>query len=303
MGDLVIGHGEGAGAEGVEDLAEGAIAYLEQAGLAQYAVEGDRLADIAVAVFADDPDAGAGGLCGIEQRGGGVIELADESGHVGAGDAGALGLVIEVGQVGEQQVGAIVPQDIGGGLGDPAGAGQAGAGTPEGGEREGAEVLLQPGGDGAGQAVDAEAFVAIGAVEGLGCDADVERGALVEPPEEVGGFQAGFSGLENLGQRGGLDQVVGLLPETDFPGFAEEPAVGDDAVVLGEFAGDQGGLGGAGDGGGGFDMADGPLGLGQGVQTGGMGQQAAGEADGAEEDQWGGHGAYSVTAALGRWVS
>ena len=45
-----------------------------------------------------------------------------------------------------------------------------------------------------------------------------------------------------------LDQAVRLLPEADLVGVAEQPAVGDDAVLVRQLAGEERRLGGAGDG-------------------------------------------------------
>ena len=46
-------------------------------------------------------------LAAVEQGGAGGVELADEPGHVAARGAEALGVVVEVGQVDERQVGPL----------------------------------------------------------------------------------------------------------------------------------------------------------------------------------------------------
>ena len=144
-----------------------------------------------------------------------------------------LGVVVEVGQVDERQVGPLASRHVGRGApGDPVGARQAGGRSPEGAERERAEVALEPVGQALGRAGDAEDLVAVGPVIGLGGDAEIDRRSLVEPPEELGRAE----GPAPLGgpptcrhvDRLGLDQGVRLLPEPDLAGLAEEPAVADD---------------------------------------------------------------------------
>ena len=70
--------------------------------------------------------------------------------------------------------------------GDPLRAGQPGIRSPEGVEREAAQVALEPLAQPVGRAGDAEDLVAVGPVMGLRGHADLDRRPLVEPPEELG---------------------------------------------------------------------------------------------------------------------
>lgn len=107
VGDLVIADGEGPGIERVESLAERARPHRQQARLTQYAVQEDRPGDVAMTVLADDPDASPGRPGRVQQGGTGVIQLADQSRHIATGRAEPLGIVVEVGQVDESQVGPL----------------------------------------------------------------------------------------------------------------------------------------------------------------------------------------------------
>src|SRR5262249_22309681 len=154
-----------------------------------------------------------------------------------------LGVVIEVGQVDQGQVGPLGPHHLGGTAGDPLGAGQPRLRPPEGEEGERAEVLFEGGGQPLRRAVNPEDLVAVGPVIRFGGYADLDGGPLVEPPEEFGTAEprpaAGVAG--GLVDWLGLEQAVGLLPEADFAGVAPQPAVADDAVALGGLAGEEGG--------------------------------------------------------------
>ena len=139
----------------------------------------------------------------------------------------------------------------------------AAARAPEGRQAKRPQIFFEAVRHSAGEAVDAKAFVAIGAVKGFGWDADIEGCTLVEPPEKVGSFEGRFLCLKNLRQSWRLDQVMGLLPEANFAGVAEKPTVSDDAMVLRELAGEKCGLGGASDCGARFNLPNGPVCLGQ----------------------------------------
>ena len=108
VGKLVVADGEGPAAEGVEDLAERARAGPRAArprGARDSA--GSAGSTSTVAVLADDPDPRPDGSGGVEQRGAGVVQLADQPGHVAAGRAEPLGVVVEVRQVDQRQVGPL----------------------------------------------------------------------------------------------------------------------------------------------------------------------------------------------------
>ena len=135
----------------------------EQAGLAEDAVQirtGRR--DVAMAVLADDPDPRPDGRAASSNGAQAVVQLADEPGHVAARGAEPLGVVIEVRQVDERQVGPLGLEHRGRRTGDPLGAGQPGARAPEGVEREAAERRLQPLAEPVRRAGDAEDLVAVG---------------------------------------------------------------------------------------------------------------------------------------------
>src|SRR5205823_14538909 len=78
VGKLMVADGEGTALERLEDLAERAGADAEKAGPAEHAIDEDRALNIAVTVFTDDPDPSPGGPGGIEQRGAGRVQLADQ---------------------------------------------------------------------------------------------------------------------------------------------------------------------------------------------------------------------------------
>src|SRR4051794_29598578 len=67
VGQLMVADGEGPALESVEDLAKRAGTNIEESRLAKMTVDEDRAIDVAVTVFADDPDAGSGGFRCIEQ--------------------------------------------------------------------------------------------------------------------------------------------------------------------------------------------------------------------------------------------
>src|SRR5262245_18741272 len=69
---------------------------------------------------------------------------------------------------------------------DPLSAGQPGHRAPEGVERQGTQILLELLRQALGCAMDAEDLVAVHSVMGFWRDADIHRGALVEPPAELG---------------------------------------------------------------------------------------------------------------------
>lgn len=86
-----------------------------------------------------------------------------------------------------------------------------------------------------------------------------------------------------------------LAPEEDVAEVAEVPAVADDAVLGGEGAGEEGGLGGTGDGG--QDGGERGLGsgAGEGGQVGHVREESWGETDDVEDQE--GVGRLSVMAA------
>ena len=79
----------------------------------------DRPGDVAMAVLADDPDPRADRSGRFEQGRAGGVELAHQPRHVAAGRPESLGIVIEMRQIDERQVGPFAVEDIGRGPGDP----------------------------------------------------------------------------------------------------------------------------------------------------------------------------------------
>src|SRR5262249_15606418 len=137
--------------------------------------------------------------------------------------------------------------------GDPFRARDSRHGPPETWKRKGAQRALKLIGEIRRPAKNVEGFVAVRAVMRLGRDVHVHGGALVEPPEELGAAE-GTSALDGAPRRRdvhrlGLNEPVRLLPETHLAGIAKKPAVADDAVLGRGFAREEGGLGGARDGG------------------------------------------------------
>src|SRR5262249_57931691 len=132
------------------------------------------------------------------------------------------------------QVGPLVAQHLRCTSGDPLRAGQTGSRSPEGVERKLAELSLQVLDQTRRRAVNAECLVAVGGVVRFWSYGDVNRRALVEPPEQLGAAERETSlrgaAAGGLVERLGLDQSIGLLPEAHLAGVAEQPAVADNAV-------------------------------------------------------------------------
>src|SRR5271165_5479369 len=144
MSELVITDREGAAGESVEHFAEGTGTNAQHARLAQHSIEQDRAVDITVAVFTHHPDSRTGRAGDIEQGSTDSIELTDQPGHVAAAGAKPLGVVIEVRQVHKGQLGTLTIEDLGRRSGNPMRAGQPGARSPEGVERELSQFALEP---------------------------------------------------------------------------------------------------------------------------------------------------------------
>ncbi len=289
MGQLVVADGQRPAAECVEDLAERARPDREQAGLAQHAIDRHRPADVDVAVLADDPHTGPGRSGGVDQRGAGVVQLADQPGHVAARRPEALGIVIEVRQVDQRQVGPLGLQHLGRCPGDPLRAGQPAARAPEGVEREGAQAVFQSFAEAIRRTGDAEGLVAVGAVMRLWRHAERDVRALIEPPEELGRSERPAASFRHPSRgrvdRLGLEEGIRLLPEPDLARLAEQPAVADDPMALRSPAGEQARLGRAGDGRHDLLERPQPSRACQPVQPGRMRQELRGQSDGVDQDE------------------
>ena len=142
MRQLMVADGEGAARKGLEDLAEGTTPDAQVAGPAEDPIDQHRSMDVAVTVFADDPHPGTGRPGSVEQGCTCGVELADKPRQVRARGTEPLGVVVEVRQVDERQVGPLARQHRGGRSGDPVGRRQAGGGPPEGAERERTQLAV-----------------------------------------------------------------------------------------------------------------------------------------------------------------
>ncbi len=212
------------GSEQVRCFTERAWPHVHQPSLAQQAVQIDRPANLHMAVLADHPNRRPDGACGVEPGDTCVVQLLRHTLHVAALGTEALRVVIKVRQVDERQVRPFGLQHFGGAARDPLRAGQPGHRSPKRLKREGAEPHFQAFAQSRWRAGDAKDLVAVGAVVRLRRHADVHRGALVEPPEELGAAERQAAGSRPLPrgdvQRFALDQPVGLLPEARLAGVA-----------------------------------------------------------------------------------
>ncbi len=244
-----------------------------------------------MAIFVGDPDARPRLARGIQERLAGGIQFAGKPRPVASIRPEALAVVIQVRQINEGKIGwpAGAGQHFGCATSDPLGAGQAGRRPPEGAKRKVAKFLFQVLGHAVRRAQDIESLVAVRSVVRLGSDADIDRRALVEPPEQLGAAKgpAPFGSAAPGGHidRLRLQQPIGLLPETDLAGFTKEPAVADDAVPRRCLPGQHGGLGGACDSGKHFTQGPLPARLGQRAQARRQRQALRGQGDGVDEDQ------------------
>ena len=194
-------------------------------------------------IFADHPYTRADSARGVEHWSASVIQFAGETGHIAARGAEALRIVIQVRQIDKRQIGPFALQYLGSAARDPLRAGQSRHRTPERGKGKRTEFAFEIVRQSRRRAGDAEDLVAVGPVIRFGRDADIDGGALVEPPEQLGTAKR-FPGLRRAPpsgdvQRCRLDQAIGLLPEADLAGIAPQPAVGDDAVSLRRLSGQQ----------------------------------------------------------------
>jgi hypothetical protein len=204
-----------------------------------------------------------------------------------------LRFVVQVRQVHECQVGDGFLEHGGGRFGDPGGARQTRHRAPEGGEGERPEFLLQLLAQAVGGAGDVERLVAVHRVPRLRRHAEIDHRPLVEPPEQLG--TAEVAALLNRHEAGGLvdrfraHEAVALLPEADFVGVVEKPAVRHHAVSVRLLAGEQCGLGSAGDRRQHLRHVGHPAGFGEGGQPRCVGEQPRRQTDGVNEHNGGRH--------------
>jgi hypothetical protein len=89
---------------------------------------------------------------------------------------------------------------------------------------------------------------AIGAIDRPRRHADVVARRHVVPPEQIGGGESGIAAPSRLPNHFTVDQAVRFPPQPHFHEVAEQPTVGDDAVIARQRAGHERGLYRAGDG-------------------------------------------------------
>ena len=294
VGQLMVADGEGSAVEGIEGFAERSGTDVEKPRLAKLPIDEDGARDVAMPVLADDPNPRAGRFRGVEQGGGGGIEFADEPRHVGARYAEPLGIVVEVRQVHQREVGTLRLENLRRGLADPLRARKAGSGSPKCTKGKRAELGFETGGKSVGGARDAENLVAVGSVPRLGGDAVVDRRPLIEPPEKFCRAKNPPMPLGELARgqinRLSLEQGVGLLPEANFPRLAEQPAVAHDPVDLRRLPRQETRLSRASDRGEHFGEHRKASPLRQHLETRGVRKPSRGQTDGIDQDHGGGLG-------------
>src|SRR5438034_10486615 len=103
--------------------------------------------------------------------------------------------------------------------------------------------------DRVGLRVDVENFPSVGGIHRARSDGVVRGRIYVELPEKFRAGESGFAGAQLVPDFFAVNEPVRLLPELNFGQFAVVPAVADNAVRGGRFAGEIRGLRRAGDGG------------------------------------------------------
>ncbi len=143
------------------------------------------------------------------------------------------------------------------------------------------EAVAEVGGIG----VDVGEFAPVGFVDWSRGDCEINRCVHVVPPEEFGDGEGGVAAACFVPELRALNERAGLFPELYFGKGAVVPAVGHDAVLRDGRAGQDGGLGSAGDGGERGAEKTNAGGRGEGTQTRRLREQRLGEAN--DEDDGG----------------
>src|SRR5262249_30695611 len=110
-------------------------------------------------------------------------------------------------------------------------------------ERKRPEIAFQAADHLQWRTMNIENLVAIDSVMRLRCDAKIDRSPLIEPPKQFGASEF-FAALRRpvAGsdvERLGFDELVALLPKTNFASIAKKPAVCDNAVPAWQLAGQE----------------------------------------------------------------
>ena len=159
--------------------------------------------------------------------------FASSAGNVRRERAVLLQRVIEVRQIDEAEGGRVFFLHPFRGGGDPLGRGDARRRSPEGGERELAEIAFEFVAHRHRLGVDVEDLASVRRIERPRGDGEIRGGVHVVPPEELGAGEAGDFAAQLVPEFFAADEVVALFPEPDLGGLAVIPAVGDDAVRAG----------------------------------------------------------------------
>ena len=249
VSDLMVRYGEGFRGSAVESFpAEGFATDDEIARFPEDAIEVDRLRDFRDAVLGEDDSFRTdriGGLDDTSDFGVDQFDLAVDRRGFGAEP---LEAVVEVREIDQGEGGGFFADEVGTHLCDPATAGDVGSGSPEFQEGKEAVALLVFVPQFGGLTVGVEDLASVGGIAGSRGHRPGDGGVHVVPPEEFGGGVRGIASEGGLVDPFGLNEMVRLFPEKNFGEVAAVPAVGDNAVLAGELAGEECGLRGAGDG-------------------------------------------------------
>jgi hypothetical protein len=228
VGDLVVGHGEGARGPRVQVLHAVLGVHLEPAPPAQQAVDVDRAGHPRDAVLADDQHGGAPGDAALGQLAGHPVDVGRRRGGLRAVGAVPLQVVVEVRQVDERQVRPRRVDQVGGRARHPARRRQPGGRPPVGEQRERSEPRGQLVVQRRRAGVAVGVLAPVGPVDRPGGDQPVGVRTHRVPPADVGDGVARVDPPGGLPHLLALHQPVVLAPQQHLAEVAEVPAVADD---------------------------------------------------------------------------
>ena len=154
----------------------------------------------------------------------------------------ALQVVVEVRQVDERQRRPLLPEDAQRAATDPARRLDVGGRPPEAEQRKLAELAVELVAQAGRLRVDVGQLAAVGRVHRARRHRPVGRRVHVVPPEQLGAGERRVAPLRRLPHLLAVHQPVRLPPQPHLGQVAEIPAVGDDAVLARQRAGEQGRL-------------------------------------------------------------
>ncbi len=242
VGDLMIGHRERIRLRKIEQLAAVLDAHAQELGLAQRAVHVDRGRDRRDAVFGQNDDARAVALGVRNQLARDGIDLREAPVDASILRAEPLQVVVEVRKVDERQGGRAGAADMQRGIRDPLRGGDRRCRPPKLEQGKRAELAGELVAQLQRLRVAVRQLAAVRLVDRPRRDADVVRGGHVVPPEQIGGGERRIASLAGLPDLLAGHQPVGLPPQPDLHEIAEQPAIGDDAMVARQCAGHEGRL-------------------------------------------------------------